>query len=122
MCPSPDASDMPIVQRAAQHNFGKLLAAGVRIFEYQKTLLHQKVMSVDGCWCAIGSSNFDDRSFEINDEITLGVVDAALAERLEAIFERDAADCIELDARTWSRRGFGRRFVDGVLYLFNEQL
>ena len=46
---------------------------GVRIFEYQKCLLHQKVMTVDGVWCAIGSSNFDDRSFETNDEITLGL-------------------------------------------------
>ena len=62
----------------------------MRIFEYQKTLLHQKVMTIDGVWCAIGSSNFDDRSFEINDEITLGFLDAALARQLEAIFERDA--------------------------------
>ena len=70
MVPSAGASDMPIVQHAAHRNFERLLALGVRILEYQKTLLHQKVMSIDGVWCAIGSSNFDDRSFEINDEIT----------------------------------------------------
>ena len=86
MVPSAGASDMPVVQHAAHHNFDKLLVGGVRIFEYGRTLLHQKVMTVDGAWCAIGSSNFDDRSFEINDEVTLGFRDAMLAEKLEAIF------------------------------------
>ncbi|MES2564630.1 MAG: phosphatidylserine/phosphatidylglycerophosphate/cardiolipin synthase family protein, partial [Pseudomonadota bacterium] len=66
MVPSAQASDMPIVQHAAHRNFHKLLDSGVRIFEYSKTLLHQKVMTIDGIWSAIGSSNFDDRSFEIN--------------------------------------------------------
>jgi len=122
MTPSTGASDMPIVQHAAHHNFDKLLACGVRIFEYQKTLLHQKVMTVDGCWSAIGSSNFDDRSFEINDEITLGFHDPALAEKLEMIFERDARDCVELTSESWSRRGLGHRLLDGTLYLLNEQL
>ena len=79
MVPSAEASDMPMVQHAAHRNFHLLLAGGVRIFEYQTCLLHQKVMTVDGAWCAIGSSNFDDRSFETNDEITLGLRDDALA-------------------------------------------
>lgn len=122
MTPSTGASDMPIVQHAAHHNFGKLLAHGVRIFEYQKTLLHQKVMTVDGCWSAIGSSNFDDRSFEINDEITLGFHDPALAEKLEMIFERDARDCVELTSEAWSKRSLAHRLLDGTLYLVNEQL
>jgi cardiolipin synthase len=94
----------------------------VRIFEYQKTLLHQKVMTVDGVWCAIGSSNFDDRSFETNDEITLGFLDRGLARQLEEIFERDRADCIELDAMQWKKRGLLHRAKDNALYLFNEVL
>ena len=61
---------------------------GVRLFEYPHTLLHQKVMTIDGVWSAVGSSNFDDRSFETNDEITLGILDAALARQLDAIFEK----------------------------------
>jgi cardiolipin synthase A/B len=122
MTPSTGGSDMPIVQHAAHHNYGKLLAHGVRIFEYRKTLLHQKVMTVDGCWSAIGSSNFDDRSFEINDEITLGFHDPALAEKLEAIFERDARDCIEIRSEAWAKRGLAHRLLDGTLYMLNEQL
>ena len=65
-----------MVQHAGHRNFEKLLRCGVRLFEYPSTLLHQKVMTIDGIWCAIGSTNFDDRSFETNDEITLGFHDA----------------------------------------------
>jgi cardiolipin synthase A/B len=122
MMPSAGASDMKIVQHAAHRNFQKLLDGGIRLFEYRKTLLHQKVMTVDGVWCAIGSSNFDDRSFETNDEITLGFLDARLARQMEEIFERDRAHCVELDAKTWARRGLGHRIVDHAWYVFNEVL
>jgi cardiolipin synthase A/B len=122
MVPSVDASDMPFVQHAAHRNFQQLLDSGVRIFEYGRTLLHQKVMTIDGVWCAVGSSNFDDRSFETNDEITLGFLDAALARRLEEIFESDARHCIELDRVKWKKRGLWHRAQDSALYLFNEVL
>jgi cardiolipin synthase len=122
MVPSTEASDMRIVQHAAHRNFQELLDAGVRIFEYDRTLLHQKVMTVDGVWCAVGSSNFDDRSFETNDEITVGFLDRSLAKQLEEIFEADLAHCMELDAARWKKRGVVHRAADSVLYLFNEVL
>ena len=122
MSPSAKASDFPLVQHAAHHNYGTLLKGGVRIFEYQKTLLHQKVMTVDGIWCAIGSSNFDDRSFEINDEITLGFHDAALAKQLEDIFGQDLKACRELTSEAWEGRSLKHRLTDGAAYLINEQL
>jgi cardiolipin synthase A/B len=122
MVPSATASDMPIVQHAAHRNFHKMLAQGVRIFEYEKCLLHQKVLTVDGVWCAVGSSNFDDRSFETNDEITLGIRDAALAKQLEEVFERDCKHCVELKLETWQARGALHRLMDNVLYGFNEVL
>ena len=80
MMPSTSGSDNPMVQHAGHRNFEKLLRCGVRLFEYPHTLLHQKVMTIDGVWCAIGSTNFDDRSFETNDEITLSFCDAATAQ------------------------------------------
>lgn len=122
MVPSASASDMPIVQHAAHRNFHRMLARGVRIFEYGKCLLHQKVMSVDGVWCAVGSSNFDDRSFETSDEITLGIRDAALAAQLEAIFDSDCRHCVELELDTWMARGAWHRAKDNLLYSFNELL
>jgi len=122
MVPSTEASDMPLVQHAAHHNFAKLLSSGVRIFEYTQTLLHQKVITIDGAWCAVGSCNFDDRSFEVNDEITLGVHDSALAQRLEAIFERDMKHCVELAAHRWAQRSWLRRAQDSTLFALNELL
>ncbi len=122
MVPAAAASDMPLVQHAAHRNFGKLLARGVRMFEYQKTLLHQKVMTVDGVWCTIGSSNFDDRSLEINDEISAGFRSAGLAARLEEIFHRDALECVELEPGRWAGRGLWHRFRDNASYLLKYQL
>ena len=122
MMPSTAGSDNPMVQHAGHRNFEKLLRNGVRLFEYPHTLLHQKAMTVDGVWSAIGSSNFDDRSFETNDEITLGFHDRALAERLEAIFEEDRRHCIELNAADWKKRGLLHRAQDHAMYLFNEVL
>ena len=79
-------------------------------------------MTIDGAWCAVGSSNFDDRSFETNDEVMLGFLDRGLAKRLEQIFEADLAHCVELDAAQWKRRGLLHRAKDSALYLFNEVL
>ncbi len=122
MVPATAASDMPFVQHAAHRNFDVLLAAGVRIFEYQKTLLHQKVVAVDGTWCAIGSSNFDDRSLEINDEITIGCSSERFAAELEQVFLRDAAHCVELEASRWARRGLWHRCRDNAAYLLKYQI
>ncbi len=122
MMPSTGGSDNPMVQHAGHRNFEKLLRCGVRLFEYPSTLLHQKVMTIDGVWCAIGSANFDDRSFEINDEITLGFKDAATAKRLDEIFEKYAPHCHEIKLETWRKRGWGHRLIDNVYYLVNEVL
>jgi cardiolipin synthase len=122
LMPSTGGSDNPMVQHAGHRNFEKLLRCGVRLFEYPSTLLHQKVMTVDGVWCAIGSTNFDDRSFEINDEITLGFKDATTAKRLDEIFEKYAPHCEEIKLETWRKRGWGHRLLDNVYYLANEML
>jgi cardiolipin synthase len=122
LMPSVSGSDNPIVQHAGHRNFQKLLECGVRLFEYPHTLLHQKVMTIDGKWCAVGSTNFDDRSFDTNDEITLGILDAALARQLDAVFERYAARANEIQLERWRRRSPGHKLVDQAFYLFNEVL
>jgi cardiolipin synthase A/B len=122
LMPSASGSDNPVVQHAGHRNFEKLLRCGVRLFEYPATLLHQKVMTIDGTWCSIGSANFDDRSFETNDEITLGLLDAATAEQFDRIFEKYASDAREVRLEEWSRRGAGHKLLDQAMYLFNEIL
>jgi cardiolipin synthase len=79
-------------------------------------------MTVDGIWSAIGSSNFDDRSFETNDELSLSILDPALAERLDAIFEKYVQRAHEVDLEKWKRRGWWHRLVDQAFYLLNELL
>ena len=122
LMPSTSGSDNPMVQHAGHRNFEKLLKCGVRLFEYPHTLLHQKIMTVDGTWSAIGSSNFDDRSFEINDEISLSIADRALAERLDGIFEKYVQRAREVDLEKWLRRGWWHRLTDHAFYLLNELL
>jgi cardiolipin synthase A/B len=122
MLPSSDASDNPIVQHASHHYFGDMLKKGIRIFEYQPTLLHQKTMVVDHEWSSIGSANFDARSFELNDEVTLGIRDRKIAAQLEEIFEKDLQHCTEATVEQWKKRGLRHRAIDGFSYLFNEQL
>ena len=91
-----------MVQHAGHRNFEKLLRCGVRLIEYPSALLHQKIMTIDGVWCAVGTANFDDRSFETNDEITVAFIDAATAKRFDAIFERYAADGSEIELERWT--------------------
>ena len=122
LMPSTSGSDNPMVQHAGHRNFEKLLRCGVRLFEYPHTLLHQKVMTVDGVWSAIGSSNFDDRSFETNDEITLGIRDAAVAQRLDAIFEKYVQRATEIELEAWRNRSLWHKLKDNFFYLGNELL
>lgn len=122
LTPSTGGTDNPLVQHAGHRNFEKMLRCGVRLFEYPHTLLHQKVMTIDGVWCAIGSSNFDDRSFETNDEITLGILDAATTRSLDAIFERYVARAREIELGEWCRRGVMHKMTDHACYLINEVL
>src|SRR5215212_2406963 len=122
MIPSAGATDAPVVQHASHHHFGTLLKGGIRIWEYEKTLLHQKVMTVDGCWSSIGSTNFDDRSFDINDEVSVGVYDERVARELEETFERDCRHAREVHLEEWRKRPVWHKLLDGTMFLFNEQL
>lgn len=122
MLPAVHSTDSAIVQHASHRHFETLLDAGVEIYEYEKALLHQKVMIVDDLWASIGSANFDDRSFELNDELQLGIVDAGIARELEAAWEQDLRHARKVDRATWMRRGPWHRLVDRLSYALNEQL
>jgi len=122
MIPATQVSDFPIVQHASHHHYGTLLKGGVKLFDYQRTLLHQKVIVIDGRWSAIGSTNFDDRSFELNDEISLVVYDEAFAGELERTFERDLEDSRAVDLEQWKHRPFLHKLKDFSAYTLKEQL
>ena len=79
-------------------------------------------MSVDGIWSHVGSANFDDRSLDINDEASVGLIDEGVASQLRAAFERDLQACKPLDLASWRDRSLWHRFVDRASYVLNEQL
>lgn len=122
MVPSDDATDSPLVQHASHHHFGTLLKRGIRIWEYKKTLLHQKLMVVDGVWSCVGSTNFDDRSFQLNDEVSIGVIDPNIAAQLRAAFAGDLQNAQERKFEEWQNRSLWHKLVDGVAYLGRSQL
>jgi cardiolipin synthase len=122
MLPSVASTDNAIVQHASHRHFEELLAAGVEIYEYDRTLLHQKVIVADRLWSTIGSANFDDRSFELNDEVQLGVVDRGIADTLAEAFERDLRHARRIDLDEWRRRTWRHRLKDRLAYSINEQL
>jgi cardiolipin synthase len=115
-------TDSSVVRHAGHRRFEELLGHGVKICEYQPTLNHQKVMVVDGIWSLVGSTNLDDRSLDINDEASVGIIDSGVAGELRAAFARDERQCRPLSPEAWGRRSAWHRLVDRVSYALNEQL
>jgi len=118
----PRKTDSRLVRHASHAFYDDLLRGGVRLFEYQKTFAHQKVMVVDGVWSHIGSTNFDHRSLQINFEVAVGMLDRSVAEELEAAFEEDLESSVEITYEGWRRRNLLRRLGDNLAYLIREQL
>lgn len=114
-------SDAWPIRRASHSYYRELLAAGVRIYEYAPTMIHTKHVVVDGLWSVIGSANMDIRSKELNKENVLGVLDADFAGELEQCFLADLESAVEIEPRTWARRGLGRRLLERGSVLFAEQ-
>lgn len=122
MTPTLAATDNGLPYRAMRYDLASLLNAGVEVYGYEKTLLHQKVLTVDGHWSLIGSTNFDFRSFEINDEVSVSVFDEAFAAQLEACFENDLAFCSPITCDEIEARGWVDRVKDRLAWGVREQL
>lgn len=120
MLPTSRTSDFPIVQHASHYYYGPLLEAGATIYEYSRAGLHQKVMVVDREWCTIGSTNFDPRSFKINDEISVAMYDAGVAEELANAFQEDVRFAERWTLERWRERDCAGR--DRMSVLVRRQL
>ena len=114
--------DSKIVRQASRGRWEKLLEAGVAIYEYQPTMYHVKVMVVDGLWSSVGSTNFDNRSFALNDEANLNVLDTVFAARQEAIFEEDKTHARQVTLEMWRNRPRMERFKEWLSGLLRAQL
>ena len=114
--------DSETVRRASRATWGPLLAAGAVIAEYGPTMYHCKVMIVDELLVSVGSTNFDNRSFRLNDEATLNVVDKAFASEQTATFEADLAKSHRVTEAEWLARPIQERIGDALASLLRTQL
>jgi cardiolipin synthase A/B len=114
-------TDAKPIRKASHSYYQELLDAGVRIFEYQPTMMHAKTVVIDGSWSIVGSANMDVRSKELNEENVLGILEKDFAEQLEQSFEKDLQQATEIDRVAWRRRGVTARIVERVCVLFAEQ-
>jgi cardiolipin synthase len=115
-------TDARVQRWAAQGLYSGLLAAGAEIYEYQPTMIHCKVLVIDGLWTSVGSANFDDRSFRLNDEANLNVFSEQLAREQVELIDRDIAQSKRMAPRRWARRAISRRFYERVALLVRSQL
>jgi len=112
--------DAPNVRLASHYHYGELLDAGVAIYEYRPTMMHNKVMVVDRVWSTIGSINFVNRSMTKNAEVNIAVYDRGFAAEVEAMVRRDLAQCDVLTKEEWKKRGFWARFGEVFFWLFSD--
>ncbi len=111
--------DKQVVREAGQRQYGRLLEAGVRMFEYQPTMLHAKVMIVDG-WSNIGSSNLEHRSLGLDDELIIAFTDARLVDELARQFRDDLGVSDEFDLDRWKQRSLAKRAREVAVDLLRQ--
>src|SRR5262245_31363713 len=118
----PGTIDHQIVRQASRAEWGDLLRAGVRIYEYRPALLHAKTIVIDGVWSTVGSTNLDNRSFALNEELNVVTYNRGVARRLEEAFKEDVARSQEVTYDQWKRRGIKARLFEWLVAPLAGQL
>jgi cardiolipin synthase len=114
-------TDHLLTRTSSQRLYGQLLKAGARIFEYKPSMMHAKVLIVDGVWSVVGSTNFDNRSFGLNDEVNLAGFDRELAARLQQDFTLDLAESQAVTYDQWKRRSLFERAHELLGWVLERQ-
>jgi cardiolipin synthase A/B len=114
--------DKQVVRSAGRAVYAPLLEAGISIYEYQPTMLHAKTLVIDGRWCSIGSANFDNRSFALNDEATLCVQSTRVTDQLAHAFENDREMSEQITESGWTWRSPHHRIAEASARLLRREL
>jgi cardiolipin synthase len=114
-------TDQRWVRYASRRMWGRLLAAGIRIHEYRGSMMHAKVLVVDGIWAVLGTTNMDNRSFEHNDEVNIAMRDAALAARLLTDYRRDLEESDEITLARWQARPLWEKILGPFIWILERQ-
>jgi len=115
-------NDQPLTKSAGRAAYGRMLEGGVKIFEYQPTMIHTKSMVIDGLFSMLGSSNLDARSSEINEELDVVVYDEKFGSEMETVFEKDLRDCREYTLQDFKNRAWWERTTEWLMLPFRSQL
>jgi cardiolipin synthase A/B len=115
------ATDQHWVRLASRRMWGQLLEAGVQIYEYRGTMMHAKILVVDGVWSVIGTTNMDNRSFEHNDEDNVALLDREVARRLLEDYQQDITDSDEVTLETWRRRPLWEKVAGPFIWILERQ-
>jgi cardiolipin synthase len=115
-------NDQPLTQSAGRSAYGRMLEGGVKIFEYQPTMIHSKTMVADGLFSMMGSSNIDSRSSEINEEIDVVIYDEGFGRAMETVFENDQAQSREYTLEQFKNRPLWERITEYLALPFRSQL
>ena len=114
-------SDHMLTRSTSRAAYGPLLRAGAEVYEYQPAMIHAKVLVVDELWAVVGSTNFDNRSFGINDEVNLAIRERGIAERLERDTAADLAESERVSLEKWKRRPLVERAPELLGWIFERQ-
>jgi cardiolipin synthase len=115
-------TDKEFVRIAGREVYAELVDCGVEVFEYQPTMLHAKSIAIDGCWASIGTANFDHRSFQLNEELTICIFDPAIAGKLHEIFEHDLSRSEVIDPDRWRQRSAAQRVAQKLTVPLRREL
>jgi len=114
-------TDQRWVRLASRRMYGQLMERGVRMFEYEAGMTHLKALLVDELWAVIGTTNFDNRSFEHNDEVNVAFRDRAVTARVAADLEADLKQCREITLDAWRRRPLWEKLIGTVAWILERQ-
>jgi cardiolipin synthase len=114
--------DSRLVRMASRRTWGPLLAAGVEIYEYEKTMMHNKMLILDGLLVSVGSTNFDMRSFNLNDEASLNIYSTAFGQQMTAVMEADLKGTKRYTLDMWNRRTLRQKIGEIIVRPFESQL
>ncbi len=114
--------DAAVVRQASRADWGELLVAGAEFHEYSPTMMHCKMLVVDERLVSVGSTNFDNRSFRLNDEANLNVYDTKFAQTVTAVFEADLLKSRRISHADWLARPWRAKVLEQLSTLFSSQL
>jgi cardiolipin synthase A/B len=121
LVPGGKHADQPLLRVASRHWFGELLEGGVRVHEYQASMIHQKLLIVDDWWVVMGTTNMDNRSFEHNDEVNVAFPDEGLARQMSALYTRDLSQSTRVTFDELRDRSLAERAVSQVAWVLDRQ-